>query len=148
MLWMRKDILKNYITSNFNKMNKIFSQETINSIKNRDTKDIIDNFLHATHDMPRSHAAILIGLRINNDYQKYSKLLLEEMAKKIHFQNVRLGIKSAWTVAISAIENLNPIDYFKIKNEFDKWDEEERQNLLEWLKHHPYHCKILKEGKV
>lgn len=145
---MRKNILKNYTILNFNKMDKIFSQETIKTIENRATKDIIDNLLHATHDMPRSHAAILIGLRINDDYQKYSKLLLKEMNEKIHFQNIRLGIKSVWTVAISAIENLKPEDYPKIKKEFDKWDEEEKKDLLDWLKHHPDHCKVLKEGRL
>ncbi len=129
-------------------MKKIFSQDTVGIINNRETSDVISNLLHSDHDMPRSHAAMLIGLRIDDDYAKYSELLLKEMNEKIHFLNIRLGVKSVWTVAISLIENLKPEDYPKIKKEFDKWDKEEKEGLLDWLKDFPDHIKILKEGKL
>lgn len=129
-------------------MKKILTEKMFEVIKERETSEVIENLLNANHDLPRTHAVILIGFRINDDYKNYSKLLLEEMNKDIHFLNVRLGIKSAWTTAVALIENLKEKDYPKIKEQFDKWDLEERENLLEWLEDFPEHRKILKEGRI
>ncbi|OPC01938.1 hypothetical protein BAS10_18520 [Elizabethkingia meningoseptica] len=129
-------------------MKRILTEKMAEVLKDREISDVIDNLLHSEHHMPRSHSAILIGSNINKDYPKYLQLLLNEMNKDIHFLGVRLGVKSAWTIAISLIENLKKEDYPKIKKEFDKWDKEEKEGLLDWLKDFPDHCKILKEGKV
>lgn len=129
-------------------MQKIFSQETILNVPNREIPEIIENFLNSDHGLTRGMSAIQIALKINDDYPKLSLLLLNEMNKKIHFLNIRFGIKSAWTLAISLIENLKPDDYFKIKKEFDRWNKEEKEDILNWLKDFPDHLKILKEGKL
>jgi len=130
-------------------MNKIFSQDTIKNLPSRNVAEIINKFLNSEHNLSRELAILQIALRINENYVEYSKLLLNEMNKDIHFRNdFKLGVKSAWTLAVALIENLIPEDYPKIKKEFDKWDEEEKKDLLDWLKHHPDHCKVLKEGKL
>ena len=129
-------------------MEKIFSEETIKNVPNRELSELINKFLNSDYGLTRSMAAIQIALKIDEDYEKYSKLLLNEMNKNIHFLGIRFGIKSAWTIAIASIENLKPEDYSKIKKEFNKWDEDEKEDLLEYLKSHAEHCKILKEGKL
>lgn len=129
-------------------MEKIFSQETIKNVPNRELTELTNKFLNSDHGLTRSMSSIQIALRINENYQKYSELLLNEMNKEIHFLGIRFGIKSAWSIAVALIENLNPEDYPKIKKEFDRWDKEEKDNLLEYLKLHSDHCKILKEGKL
>lgn len=129
-------------------MEKIYSHETIKNVPERELSETIDNFLHSDHGLSRSMSVIKIALQVNDDYQKYSTLLLKEMNEKVHFLSIRFGIKSAWTVAISAIENLNPEDYPKIKKEFYKWDADEKQGLTEWLKDFPDHIKILSEGRL
>lgn len=130
-------------------MNKIFSQDTIKNLPVRSASEIINKFLNSEHNLSRELAILQIALRINENYGEYSMLLLSEMNKHVHFKNdFKLGVKSAWTLAAALIENLIPEDYPKIKKEFDKWDEEEKKDLLDWLKHHPDHCKVLKEGKL
>ncbi|OPC01941.1 hypothetical protein BAS10_18535 [Elizabethkingia meningoseptica] len=129
-------------------MEKIFSKETIKNVPDRELNELINKFLHSDHGLTRSMSIIQIALRVDEDYEKYSKLLLNEMNMLIHFLGIRFGIKSVWTIAISLIENLKKEDYPKIKKEFDKWDKEEKEGLLDWLKDFPDHCKILKEGKV
>lgn len=129
-------------------MKKIFSEETIRIIKDRETVEVVSSMLNSSYHLSRSHAAILVGIRIDENYLNYMQLLLNEMNKEVHFSNIRFGIKSAWTVAISLIEHLKPEDYPKIKQEFDKWDNEEKENLLNWLKQYPEHCKILEDGHL
>jgi hypothetical protein len=129
-------------------MKNILNASTIENIKDSNLDKVVEQMLNYDHDFHRGRAAILIGIRINEDYPKYSQLLISEMNKEIHFLGVRLGVKSAWTIAIVLIENLKPADYPKIKKEFDKWDEDEKEGLLDWLKDFPDHCKILKEGKL
>jgi len=125
---------------------KIFPPNTVADIKDRNLEEI-QQHLQSDHDFPRSKTAILIGHRINEDYNKYSDLLLREMNNDIHFLNVRFGIKSAWTIAIVLIENLKKEDYGKIKSEFDKWDTEEKTGLIDYLKDHPDYIRILKTGQ-
>lgn len=128
-------------------MNKIFSQETIKNLPERNVSEVIDKFLNSEHNLSRELSILQIALRINENYVEHSNLLLNEMNKDIHFRNdFKLGVKSAWTLAVALIENLIPEDYLKIKKEFHKWDEKEQRDLLDWLKDHPDHCKILKEG--
>ena len=129
-------------------MKKIISQETINSFPKRSIVQLQKDFLHDKHDLGRTMAIICIGSELANNYFEISKLLLNEMQNKIHFGNVRLGIKSAWTLAIVLIENLKDVEHIKLKQEFDKWDIEERDALLEWLKDFPEHLKILKQGNL
>ncbi|EQB93064.1 hypothetical protein CMU93_15610 [Elizabethkingia anophelis] len=129
-------------------MEKIFSKETIKNVPDRELNEIVNNFLNSDHGLTRSMSIIQIALRVDEDYEKYSKILLNEMNKHIHFLGIRFGIKSGWTIAISLIENLKKEDYPKIKKEFDKWDKEEKEGLLDWLKNFPDHCKILREGIV
>lgn len=133
---------------NNQKMEKIFSENTIKNIPNRESNELVNKFLHSDHGLSRSMSVIQIALKVNENYPKYSQLLLSEMNKKIHFQGIRLGIKSAWTLAVVLIENLKPQDYLKIKKEFDKWDEDEKNGLLDWLEDFPDHLKILKEGRL
>jgi|GEM_PF-1718833 len=129
-------------------MEKILNGSTVENIIDSDLDKVVNQMLHYEHDFHRGRAIILIGIRINEDYPKYSQLLLTEMNKDIHFLGVRLGVKSAWTIAVALIENLKAEDYPKIKKEFDKWDKEEKEGLLDWLKDFPDHLKILKEGKL
>lgn len=128
-------------------MEIIMKKEIVNDIFNNNIDDILMKLKDDYH-LARTRAAILISLRMNEDYPKYSQLLLTEMNKDIHFLGVRLGVKSAWTIAVALIENLKVEDYPKIKKEFDKWDKEEKEGLLDWLKDFPDHLKILKEGKL
>lgn len=129
-------------------MKKIIAKEWVKDILDTDLSEIIKNRLNADHHLPRTRAAILIGLRINEDYDKYSELLLQEMNKSIHFGGVRLGVPSAFTIAVALIENLQEKDYPKIKETFDKWEAEDKDYLLGWLSDFPDHKKILLEGKL
>lgn len=129
-------------------MERIFTEETIKNVPERDTNEIINKFLNSDHGLTRSMSAIQIALKSNNDYKKHSEILLDEMNKNIHFLGVRFGIKSAWTIAIALIECLKKEDYFKVKNEFDKWSEDKKKGLLAWLKDYPDHSKILINGKI
>lgn len=129
-------------------MNKIFEQEILKNVPDRGLEELVSRFLNCDHGLSRSMAAIQIALKLAENYDKYSKLLLNEMNKEVHFLGIRFGIKSAWTIAIVLIENLKQVDYSKIKKEFDKWDNEEKEDLLEWLKSYPEHIKILKEGNL
>jgi hypothetical protein len=123
-------------------MNKIFDKEVVNDIYDRNIIDVIE-WLSAPHHFPRSKGAMLIAVRINENYPEYSTLLLKEMKNDIHFEPIRFGIKSAWTIAIVLIENLKSEDYPKIKQAFDTWDAEEKEGLLEYLRNHPEHRKVL-----
>ena len=129
-------------------MEKIFLEDTIKNVPDRELSELADKFLNSDHGLTRSMSAIQIALKIDEDHEKYSKLLLNEMNKSIHFLGIRFGIKSAWTIAIVLIENLKPEDYPKIKKEFDKWDKDEKEGLLDWLKDFPNHLKVLNEGKL
>ncbi|MBL7730355.1 MAG: hypothetical protein JNM88_04190 [Chitinophagaceae bacterium] len=127
-------------------MKKIFPKETIADVYDHNIDDDI-KYLHSDHDFLRSKTAMLIGNRINEYYDEYSKLLLHEMNEPIHFTHIRFGIKSAWTIAIILAENLKPSDYSKLKAAFSQWSEEEKQEILQWLRNHPDHYRILSGTK-
>ena len=100
-------------------MNKIFSQETIKNLPERNVSEVINKFLNSEHNLSRELSILQIALRINENYVEHSNLLLNEMNKDIHFRNdFKLGVKSAWTLAVALIENLIPEDYLKIKKNF------------------------------
>lgn len=129
-------------------MKKIFSQETIINVPNRELEELTNKFLNSNHGLTRSMSAIQIALKMDENYEKHSKILLNEINKPIHSLGIRFGIKSSWTIVIALIENLKPEDYPKIKQGFDKWDNEEKERLFDWLKDFPDHLRILKEGHL
>lgn len=125
-------------------MKRILTESMIDSIKDRATVELIEDFLNSNHHLPRTHAAITIGLRMHKNYSQYSTLLLEEMNQEIHFSNVSGGVKSAWSIAVSLAENLREVDYPKLKAAFKKWDSDEQKNLLEWIADFPEQQAILR----
>lgn len=106
-------------------------------------EDVLNRGLSSNSDFVRTSCAIFLGLNLNENYNKYSAFLLQELSKEIHFENVRLGIKSAWTIALVLAENLKPEDYHKLKNEFRKWSKEEQEDFLYWLKEFTEQIEIL-----
>ena len=143
---LKRNQLKNSITSNCN-MKKIISQKIIDNLPNREIDIWIKEFLHADHGLSRELAIISIASKLRENYSKYSQMLLNEMNNEVHFMGVRLGNKSAWTLAIALIENLKTEDYIRIKQEFNRWGEEEKEGLLDWLKDFPDHRKILEKSR-
>ena len=129
-------------------MNKIINNDFIEGMKSTAIKEVINDHLKSSYELARSRAAIFLGLKLNESYAKYAHILLQEMNEEIHFENVRLGVKSAWTIAVVLAENLNKKDYQKLKEELDKWEEEEKQGLISWLKDFPDQIKILTEGRL
>src|SRR5262245_10938483 len=104
-------------------------------------KDILENFkdktlsdmaiqLHHEHALARGIAVNVIGLRLEEEYEYYSNLLLKEMSNNIHFEPIRLGIKTAWNIAVILAENLKEKDYPKLKQAFDQWPNSEREDLF------------------
>jgi hypothetical protein len=127
---------------------KIFTGASVKDMADMPIDKVINEHLRANSDLVRSRAAIFIGMRINDDYDKYSNLLLSEMNEEIHFQNVRILSKSAWTIAIILIENLRDKDFFKIKLCFDKWDVDKQEDLVFHIKDFPSYISILKTGSI
>lgn len=124
-------------------MKKIIVPTLIAPINDRDTAAVIKDCLHVNLGMMRIHAAMLIALRINEQYENYRELLLEELNNPLHFQSVRLGVKSAWIIAVGLAENLTPADYQRLKECMLQWDVEEREGLKEWLADFPVQRSII-----
>ena len=124
-------------------MKKIYPKETINQVPDREISDIVKEFLNSSHGLSRTISAIQIGHKLKENYQNFSEILLNELNKEIHFESIRLGVPSAWTIAIVLAENLKEKDYPKLREEFNKWNNEEKEGLLDWLKNHPEHIQIL-----
>ncbi len=122
---------------------KYFTRETVADIIDYSINYKLKKHLTSESDYVRSRAAIAIGLRLEENYAKLSDLLLNEMISDIHFMNIRFGIKSAWIIAMSLAENLREEDYPKLQEAFQKWNREEREGLIEYLKDLPTHVKIL-----
>lgn len=128
-------------------MKKIYPKETISQIPDREVAEIVEEFLHSSHGLSRTVSAIQIGLKLKENYQNCSEILLNELNKEIHFESIRLGVPSAWTIAVVLAENLKEKDYPKLREAFNKWDNEEKEGLLDWLENHPEHIQILMCGE-
>ena len=129
-------------------MVKIFTEDYFSKVPNRSLEKLAKDYLRADHILSRSMTIIQIGLKWDNEYAKYSKLLLSELNEEIHFEHPRLGISSAWTNAIVLAENLKSKDYLKLKNAFAKWPKEEKELLFNWMKDHNEQRNILEFGKI
>ncbi|NVK63106.1 MAG: hypothetical protein HWE22_00915 [Flavobacteriales bacterium] len=129
-------------------MNKILTEQIVQQLPNRSLEELTQHFLNKNHVLSRSMAAIQIGLSMHSNYPKYSQLLLQEMTNEIHFEYPKLGISSAWTIAVILAENLKQKDYYKLKKEFSKWSSEEKDSLFDWLKNYPEQRNILEYGKI
>ena len=128
-------------------MKKIYPKETISQVPDREISELESDFLNSDHGIKRTLSAIQIGLKINEDYKNNSQLLLKELNKEIHFESIRLGVPSAWTIAIVLTENLKETDFPKLRKEFKKWNHEQKELFLSWLKDHPEHIQILTGGE-
>lgn len=124
-------------------MEKIVLPNLVASISDKKTTTVINEFLHSDNPMMRIHAAMLISLRMDEHYKKYSELLLKELKNPLHFQIVRLGVKSAWIIAVGLAENLKEEDYYKLQDSILEWEMEEREGLKDWLKDFPTQIGIL-----
>jgi hypothetical protein len=113
-------------------MEKILKKEILESFK-KETLSTMEARLRDEHDLTRGIAVNVIGLRLEEGYARYSKVLLDEMNVPIHFSPVKLGIKTAWNIAVVLAENLKETDYMKLKTAFNKWPKGEKTDLLEWL---------------
>lgn len=129
-------------------MKKIITEEFYETIKERRIAEAIEDFLNDNLHMARTNAIAMIALNLDENYREYSKLLLTEMTNEIHFGIVRLGAKSAWALAIALAENLKPEDYAELQKQFAKWDDEEKELLLDWIKDFPEQISILTTGKL
>lgn len=129
-------------------MKKIITKSWIEETGKFKDEEAINEKLHSSSDFMRSNAAIYIGLHLQSNYLRLSRILLNEMEKDVHFENVRLGIKSAWTIALVLAENLNASEYSHLKTAFSNWPKEERDGLLNWLKDYPEQKSILLNGVI
>ncbi len=129
-------------------MNKIITKSLAEIEGYFTIKEAMDAKIHSELDSVRSNAAILIGLKMDENYSRYSSFLLDELGEPIHHENVRLGIKSAWTIALVLAENLKSSDYPKLKKQFATWDKEDKELMLLWLADYPEQSNILKNGKL
>lgn len=123
-------------------MKKIITAQMANVFSNRNDSEILNELLVSDHHLARSHAAINLGSKLQA-HDDYKEILIKQMNNDVQFENVRFGIKSAWTIAVVLAENLKEKDYPRLKEAFDKWDIEEKEGLLDWLKDNPDHIKIL-----
>ena len=98
-------------------MKKIFTAEIIANMPHRDLDDLAKNYLRADYGLTRFLSVIQIGLRLDEDYETYTKLLINELQHNIHFIPISLAAKSGWAIAVVLAENLNPKDYPLLKSE-------------------------------
>ncbi|NOQ75367.1 MAG: hypothetical protein GQ574_25375 [Crocinitomix sp.] len=126
-------------------MEKIMKLEIANAISHRATDEIVSKLIDQESSILfKTHAAIHLGNKLEElGYSEYSDLLLGQLNIESHFEIVRLGVKPAWTLAIVLAENLKEEDYPKLRQEFNKWDSDERDGLLNWIKDFPEQTLIL-----
>ncbi|MFT6923197.1 MAG: hypothetical protein ACJA1C_002219 [Crocinitomicaceae bacterium] len=130
-------------------MNKIITKSWVKDNSSFDLQEALKEDKISSHSAAvRDSSIIFIGLSLDENYEKYTNALFVALEKDVHFGNVRLGIKSAWTIALVLAENLRPKDYLKLKNSFSKWPKEEKKGLLDWLKDYPEQSQILKFGNL
>lgn len=124
-------------------MDKVYPKEIVDQLPPLTVEELVKDYLHSGLCLSRILAAIQIVHQFEKDYTAYSQLLLDEMNAPIHFDGMDKGVKSAWTIAIVLIENLQPGDYPKLKAAFSKWEPAERAGLLGWLAPYPEQMSVL-----